>query len=132
MVLTPHDLHALMDRAIALCCPQTDDQTAFRAHLVGVVQQNNAILQYHSIDTHALGSTQMAQRGQITRYFFHAFATMLGENASLFARPGDVARGADRVHALGTGRSLRLPPGEDTFSLQRKQPGAMCRWTESL
>ena len=48
MVLTVDDLHHLMNRAVALCFPQSEDRGPFQAYLVGVMANNRVRLQHHT------------------------------------------------------------------------------------
>ncbi len=110
MILSVEDLYHLLNRAVALCFPQ-EDQSPFQAHLVGVMNVNRERLQQYPVDHHALGSPLMQERGQVCQDCFRAFVATLAEHARFFKRqPVDMA-------ALHT-KSLRLPPGEDTFSRQ--------------
>lgn len=123
MAITERNLYNLFDRAIALCCPGHDDRHAFRGQLIGITQNNNALLQQFQVDAHALGSAHMQQRGQLTRRMFHQFATLLGNHSSLFRPAAAPDAGSDSVRALRTSKSLRLPQGEDSSSLQTKSQG---------
>ena len=55
MVLTVDDLHHLMNRAVALCFPQSGDRGPFQAYLVDAMVNNRATLQHHPIDAYAFG-----------------------------------------------------------------------------
>lgn len=91
----------------------------FQAHLVGISDRNKALLTHYSVDTHALGSTQMQQRGQACKDCYLSFGSTLRQNAYLFARPTAPPAGADMSTLQHS--SPRLPPGEDTFTLQTKK-----------
>lgn len=124
MAITAHTLAALMDRLVGLCCQGTDDQSSFRGHLMGVVMENKKALDQYPIDTHDLDSQQMRTRGLFTQGRYRDCVQVFCDNAVFYRRstPGPAA--ADSVQALRTGRSFRLPAGEDAYSLQTKtQPG---------
>lgn len=42
-VISPNDRRGLMDRAVAVCCPVVADQSLYRAHLMTMVESNNAL-----------------------------------------------------------------------------------------
>ena len=116
-VLTVESLYHLLNRAVAMCFPQAD-QSPFHAHLVSVTTNSRTLLQPYPIDTHALGSPQMQLRGEVCRSCFRNFVTTLGEHSQFYAPPPtDMA-------AIQT-KSLRLPPGEDTFTRQSRQAGSL-------
>ena len=117
MVLTVEDLYHLLNRAVAMCFPQADRAT-FQAHLVSVMTSSKTLLQPYPIDHHALGSPLMKQRGEVCRSCFRNFVTTLGEHSQFYAPP------PSNMAALHT-KSLRLPPGEDTFTRQSKQTGSL-------
>ena len=119
-VLTAQALHHLMTRAVSLCFPQRIDQNTFHAHLVGVMENNRALLQQHPIDVHALGSPPMRLRGDLCKDCFRKFADTLGRNAAFFHSTGSHPKGT-AVSALQLS-SRRLPPGEDTFTHQSRRP----------
>eukprot|EP00752_Nemacystus_decipiens_P017539 g15718.t2 len=118
MVLTAENLYHLMNRAVALCFPVPTDRVAFHSYLVGAMVNTRATLQLHPIDSHALGSPQMAARGKICASCYHDFTRTLGQNACFYNHPTTPSKGAP-VSALRTS-SRRLPPGEDTFTRQTR------------
>lgn len=79
-------------------------------------------LQGHPVDVHALGSPGMIARGKLTRACFQNFTDVLTRNAPHYRSPAAKTK-ASSVQALGTRRSNRLPPGQDTYSLQLHQTG---------
>lgn len=87
---------------------------------------NNRVLQTHPVDMHALGSTGMERRGDITRTCLYCFADLLGQNSIYYRTPASGTPKTSAVHALGTRRSNRLPRGQDTSSFQLQQAGDMC------
>ncbi|CAB1112528.1 unnamed protein product [Ectocarpus sp. CCAP 1310/34] len=110
-------LHNLCDRAIALCCPAAQDSTMFRGVFLQQHQQHVIVLQHHPADMHALGSPAMVARGAAARQCFYRFTDILTSEAKNYvSNPTPAA-----VHAMGTTRSNRRPPQQDTYSLQLQQ-----------
>lgn len=60
----------------------------------------------------------MKQRGEVCRSCFRNFVTTLGEHSQFYAPP------SSNMAALQT-TSLRLPPGEDTFTRQSRPAGSI-------
>eukprot|EP00752_Nemacystus_decipiens_P015551 g13874.t1 len=120
-VITTEALQDLCDRAILLCCPAPADTAMFRAALLQHHRQHTNILHRHPADMHALGSAAMVARGAAARQCFYDFADILTQQANHFRHtPRNTPKGS-AVNAMGTLVSNRLPPGQDTFSLQMQQ-----------
>eukprot|EP00752_Nemacystus_decipiens_P008157 g7296.t1 len=120
-VITTEALQDLCDRAILLCCPAPADTAMFRAALLQHHRQHTNILHRHPADMHALGSAAIVARGAAARQCFYDFADILTQQANHFRHtPRNTPKGS-AVNAMGTLVSNRLPPGQDTFSLQMQQ-----------
>ena len=79
-ILTVDDLQHLMSRAVALCFPRAG-RSPFEGHPVGVMERKTALLESYPIDTHALGSPHMQQRGRRVHDRFFDFVSTLGHNS---------------------------------------------------
>lgn len=130
-IIDSTSLHSLCDRAIVLCCKGSEDAATFRAVLMQRMDHDARTLQDHPVDMHALSSEGMARRGDVTRTCFYRFADFLGRNSIYYKTPTAGQPKTTTVHALGTRRSNRLPPGQDTFSLQLRQKGEVCALDEA-
>ena len=117
-------LARLSDRAIMLCCGTgSEDVATFRSFLMSRTEFNNATLRDHyPVDMYALDEPRMVARGTFNYGTFYQFAEFLGRHSIYYMRTtGGPANGS--VHAIGSRRSNRLPPGHDTYSLQQRQGG---------
>ena len=123
MVLTGPNLQHLLNRAVKLCTPAALDQSTFHSQVVHVMQQNTELLRYYNIDTHALGSPFMRERGQRIKDIYANFVSLLAEQAAYYATP--TTRSTRTSMSTLQTSSLRLPPGEDTFSRIVAQRGSL-------
>lgn len=83
------------------------------------------MLMNYPADMHNVGSPAMELRGTVTRRCFATFATILWQNSIHYQNTVGSKTTEGAVHALGTWRSNRLPPGQHIFSLQLKQAGTV-------
>lgn len=112
--ISADDLHKLMDRVLAVFLPQ--DKEHFRSFLLSEQRTNMDVLQYRGVDTHALRSDAMLQRGDITKQMFDRFTEVLYKEGPKYVRnPTREQSGTTNMGALATA-STRLPPGQDLYS----------------
>ena len=87
------------------------------------MQQSTELLRHYNNDTHALGSPFIRERGQRVKDIYANFVSLLAEQAAYYATPATRSTRTS-MSTLQTS-SLRLPPGEDTFSRIVAQRGSL-------
>lgn len=109
-----NSLQNLIDIQVAVFLPE--DKENFRSFLLSEERTNVDTLRQWGIDTQALRSPAMLQRGSVVKEMYDRFTSVLCQEGPRYNQVTTFDRkGSTRMGALAS-TSIRLPPGQDRYS----------------